>query len=56
MRIAAFDNLAVQFQDKTQNAMRRRVLRAEVDVEVANALFARQHIVKAAIHHPRPPA
>ena len=31
MRVAALDDFAVQFHDQTQNAVRRRVLRTEVD-------------------------
>jgi hypothetical protein len=33
MRIDAFDEFTVQFQNQAQNAMRRRVLRAEIQVE-----------------------
>ncbi|EKD61965.1 MAG: hypothetical protein ACD_54C00003G0001 [uncultured bacterium] len=49
MRVAAFDNLAVQLQHQTQNAMRCRVLRAEVDVEIADALLAGQRVSRAVI-------
>ena len=41
VRVAAFNDLAVQLQHQTQHAVRRRVLRAEVDVEVTDLLFAR---------------
>jgi hypothetical protein len=36
MRIDALDHLAVQFQHKAQNAVRGRMLRAEIDVEIAD--------------------
>ena len=39
MRIDAVDHLAVQFQHQTQHAMRRRMLRPEIDVEVADRAF-----------------
>ena len=56
MRVAALDDLAVQLQHQTQNAVRRRVLRAEVDVEVADLLLAAQRVDAAvvkfgAVHH-----
>ena len=51
MRVAALDDLAVKLEHKPKNPMRRRVLRAEVDVEVADLLFARQRIVELAVHH-----
>ncbi len=35
MRIDALNNLTVEFQHQTQHPMRRRVLRSEVDGEVA---------------------
>ena len=35
MRVDALDDFAVQLQNQAQHAMRRRMLRAEVDVEVA---------------------
>jgi hypothetical protein len=41
MRIDALDDLAVELQHQAQHAVRRRVLRAEVDVEVADVLFGR---------------
>ena len=37
MRVAPLDNLAIEFQDQPQHAMRRRVLRTEIDVEVPDA-------------------
>jgi hypothetical protein len=37
--IDAFDHLPVQLEDEAQNAMRCRVLRAEIDVEVADVVF-----------------
>jgi hypothetical protein len=39
MRVDALDHLAVQLQHKAQNAVRRRMLRAEIDVEVADVVF-----------------
>ena len=36
MRVDALDDFAVQLQHKAQHAMRRRMLRAEVDGEVAD--------------------
>ena len=53
MRVAAFDDFTVKFQHKPQNPVRRRVLRAEVDVEVADLLFARQGVFETfgAVHH-----
>ena len=53
MRVAAFNNLTVQFQNQTQHAVSRRVLRAEVDVEVTDLLFARLSVLEAfaTIHH-----
>ena len=36
MGVDTVDNLAVELQDQPQNAVRRRVLRAEIDVEVAD--------------------
>jgi hypothetical protein len=40
MRIDALDDLAVQLQHQAQHAMGRRVLRAEVDVELTDLGFA----------------
>ena len=37
MRVAPLDDLAIEFQDEAQDAMRRRMLRTEIDVEVPNA-------------------
>ena len=39
MRIDALDHLAVELQHEAQHAVRRRVLRAEVDREVADVVF-----------------
>ena len=61
MRVDALDDFAVQLQHKAQNAMRRRMLRAEIDGEVADVrcspmsfsprllrlLVAREHVVGA---------
>ena len=58
MRVAALDDLAVQLQDKPQHAMRRRVLRAEIQVEVPDLLLAGQRVLVTArvagtVHHLR---
>jgi hypothetical protein len=39
MRIDTLHNFAVKLQDKTKNAVRRRMLRSEIDVEVADVMF-----------------
>ena len=39
MRIDALDDLAVELQHEAQHAMRRRMLRPEIDVEVADVGF-----------------
>ena len=41
MRVHAVHDLAVELQHEAQHAMGRRVLRPEVDVEVADLLLAR---------------
>ena len=40
MRIDPRDDLTVQLEHKTQNAVRRRVLRPEIDVEIADLRFS----------------
>ena len=40
MRIDALDHLAVELQHQAQHAMRRRMLRPEIDGEVAERGFA----------------
>src|SRR5262249_8657249 len=40
VRIDALDDFAVEFEDETQHAMRGRMLRPEVDGEVAEATFS----------------
>jgi hypothetical protein len=40
MRIDAFDNFPVQFQDEAQNAVGRRMLRSEIDVEITDVVFS----------------
>ena len=40
MRIDAVDNLAVELQHEAQHAVRRRMLRSEIDVEVADGSFS----------------
>ena len=39
MRIDAFDHFAVELENEPQNAMRRRMLRPEVDREIAEVWF-----------------
>ncbi|MFB2608291.1 hypothetical protein ACE04B_41115, partial [Rhizobium phaseoli] len=39
MRIDPLHNFAVKLQDKTKNAVRRRMLWSEIDVEVADVMF-----------------
>src|SRR6056297_1164507 len=52
MRVAPLDQLAVQFQNQTQNTMCRRVLRAEVKVEVADLLLTRKGVFEfGAVHY-----
>jgi len=50
MRIAALDDLSVKLQDQTQNAMRRRMLRPEVDVEIPDPLFAGPGVAEFPVH------
>ena len=40
VRVAAFNNFSVQFQNQTQHAVGRRVLGTKVYVKVADLLFA----------------
>ena len=58
MRVAAFHHLSVQLKNQTKNSMRRRVLRAEIDVEVADLLLSGQNVTEIlrAVHHPASPA
>src|SRR6056297_846657 len=57
MRVAPLDQLAVQFQHQPQNTMRRRVLRAEVKVEVADLLLTCERVFEfGAVHYLRPPS
>ena len=49
MGVATLNDLAVKLEHKAENAMCRRVLRAEVDVEIANALFARLEIDRTVV-------
>ena len=44
MRIDALDDLAVEFQHQPQHAMRRRMLRPEVDIEVADVGFSHRSL------------
>jgi hypothetical protein len=43
MRIDAFDHLAVEFEHESQHAVRRWVLRPEVDQEVAEVRFGHEY-------------
>ena len=56
MRIAALDNLAVQFQHQPQHTMRGRMLWTEVDIEITNLLLAGQSVVKFGAVHYAPPS
>ena len=40
MRVDPFDDLAVQFHDQPEDAMRGRVLRAEIDRVIADLVVA----------------
>jgi len=40
MRIEPLDDLAVEFHDETQDAVRRRVLRAEIDRVIVDLFVA----------------
>ena len=52
MRIDALDDLAVELQHQAQHAMRRRMLRPEIDGEVADVGFGHVH---RSSRSPRPP-
>src|SRR6056297_2154742 len=57
MRIAPLDQFAVKLQNQTQNPMRRRVLRTEVKVKVADFLLTRERVFEfGAVHYLRPPS
>jgi hypothetical protein len=47
MRIDAVDHLAVEFQHEAQHAVRRRVLRPEIDVEVADVVLSHCNVLSA---------
>ena len=51
MRIDALDNLAVQLQHQAQHAVRSRVLRTEIDREIAFGLAGFDHVIS----HAQPP-
>ena len=51
MRVGALHDLAVKLQHEAQHAVRRRVLGPEVDVEIADLLFAGLGVVEIAVHH-----
>ena len=44
MRIDALDHLAVELEHQAQHAVRRRMLRAEIDGEVADVGFSHQEL------------
>jgi hypothetical protein len=46
MRITALDTFTVKLKHQAQNTVRSRVLWAEIDVKIANFLFAGQDIRK----------
>jgi hypothetical protein len=46
MRIDALDDLAIQLKDETQHAVRSRMLRPEVDVEVAYFGFRHERVLR----------
>ncbi len=48
MRIDALDDLAVELQHQAQHAVRRRMLRPEIDGEVADVGFGHQSTSSAA--------
>ncbi len=51
MRIDALDDFAVEFEHETQHAMRRGVLRPEIDREIAEVLGSGGGLTC----HPAPP-
>ena len=53
MRVTALYDLSIQLKHQPQHAVRGGVLWPEIDVEVADALFACQRVVEAfgAVHH-----
>ena len=52
MRIDARNDFAVEFQHQTQHAVRRRMLRSEVDGEVAKVLFGHRQTFGPAFSSP----
>ena len=54
MRVAPLDDLAVELEHQPQHPMRRRMLRPEVDVEVADLLLAGQDVAASSVHHVAP--
>ena len=45
MRVGALDHLAAHLEHQAQHAVRRRMLRAEVDGVVADLGFGRRHLL-----------
>ena len=52
MRIDALDHLAVELQHQAQHAVRGRMLRPEIDGEVAEVLLARSCGLRLAFSSP----
>jgi len=51
MRIDALDDFAIELEHQTQNAVRGRVLRSEVDRKVANVMFSHSDALRAGNWH-----
>ena len=51
VRVDPLDDLAVQLQDQAQHAVGRRVLRAEIDVELADRSFRNLRGVGGVVSH-----
>ena len=52
MRIDPRDHLAVELQHQTQHAVRRRMLRPEIDGEIAEVLFVHDQTFGPAFSSP----
>ena len=51
MRVNPLDHFAVQLQHKTQNAVGRRVLGSEVDIELADRRFRNSRCLRGVVSH-----
>ncbi len=51
MRIDALDDFAIELENETQNTVRGRVLRSEVDRKVANVMFSHSDALRAGNWH-----